>query len=216
MLKLRGSTFLHPATTANHQFCVQPCRGQPIQALDLHMYKALPTHRSSWPRHIATRHTLHAVRPTLPHRPSPCVPPKKRGGGVPTPKKRKKRGGGGCQAARRIPIPHGIQTTARATRDQRMRLCVCVCVCVCACVPFADSVPFGVCASGAPLGCGHCMYLMGRFHHIFNCFPPFRNRCRDTAMLPMPGIPCKVAGVKRNVDMSRNIYHQNDPAPFAT
>ena len=28
MLKLRGSTFLHPTTTANHEFCVRPCRGE--------------------------------------------------------------------------------------------------------------------------------------------------------------------------------------------
>ena len=46
MLKLRGSTFLHPTTTSS---VFGPAGGQLLQALDLHMYRALPTHRSSWP-----------------------------------------------------------------------------------------------------------------------------------------------------------------------
>ena len=116
MLKLRGSTFLHPTTAANHWFGVRqrgsfvcvcvcvcvcvpryqfqscsscevqhsyilpllqtigsvfgPAWGQPWRAMDLHMYRALPTYHSSWPCHPAT---VQKVCPTSPHRRSPCI-----------------------------------------------------------------------------------------------------------------------------------------------
>ena len=56
-----------------------PAGGQPQRALDLHMYRVLPTHRSSSP--VTPKHTVHAVCPTSPHRPAPCIPVEVGGGG---------------------------------------------------------------------------------------------------------------------------------------
>ena len=82
-----------------------PAGGQPIQALDLHMYRVLPTHHSSWPckpQRETTRHTLHARVPyrspqTIPMR--PCE---------------RRWGGGG-----------------HPSTEKNLYSCVCVCVCVC-------------------------------------------------------------------------------------
>ena len=82
MLKLRGSTF-----PLSYHYCKpsmsSPAKGLPISSGPPYVQGAANTPQllALQPSHNATRHILHALCPTSPHRPSPCVP-EKDGGGV--------------------------------------------------------------------------------------------------------------------------------------